>query len=153
MAYLHKKLMKTFMVFIVFFSAIAPVYGSTITPALKSIALGLQTKSTSMTMPCHKTGSGEAGKIKNHKQTTDQSACFKHCLQYLNDPCLVSLKLDEQLKSNKQTSQEYFITEIQEITSLNLAGLSNKDPPQRILTSAPQKGLSPLLLKTSRFRQ
>lgn len=145
------------MVFIVFFSAIAPVYGSVITPALKSIAFGQNTKSTTMAMPCHNSGSTDkadkADKVKNHKQTTDQSACFKHCLEYLNDPCLASSKPELNNKAINQTSHNYSIIEVQNISSLTIAGLSNKGPPKQIVVSSPLKGLSSLLLNTSRLRQ
>ncbi len=154
MAYLQKILMKTIMVFIVFFSAIAPVYGSVITPALKSIAFSQNTKSTTMAMPCHNSGStNKADKVKNHKQTTDQSACFKHCLEYLNDPCLASSKPELNNKAINQTSHNYSIIEVQKISSLTIAGLSNKEPPKQIVVSSPLKGLSSLLLNTSRLRQ
>jgi hypothetical protein len=155
MAYLQKNLMKTIMVFIVFFSAIAPVYGSVITPAIKSYATGFDTKNVSMTMPCHKMDSHKKNspKVKVHQQTSDQSACFKHCLQYLNDPCLASAKPELKNKAIKQTSVKYSITEVQKISSITISDLSNKGPPKQIVLSSPLKGLSSLLLSTSRLRQ
>lgn len=155
MAYLQKNLMKTIMVFIVFFSAIAPVYGSVITPALKSITFSSQTNSVPMAMPCHKMESHKKNnpKVKDQLKTSDQSACFKHCLQYLNDPCLASAKPELKNKAIKQTSIKYSITEVQKISSITITGLSNKGPPKQIILSSPLKGLSSLLLSTSRLRQ
>lgn len=156
MAIFQKNIMKVLMTFLVFFSALAPVYGSTITPALKSLTFTSKTdlssshsNSSDMAMPCHK-GEMKEKESKSYKQKK-HSACFKHCLQYLNEPCLSTTKQELQKLDNKQSKADYFIKETSQIASTSLIPLSNKDPPFRQPHSK-SKGLSTLLKQTSRLR-
>lgn len=156
MAIFQKNIMKVLMAFLVFFSALAPVYGATITPALKSLTFTSKTdlssshsSSSNMAMPCHKGEMQE--KESNSYQANKQSACFKHCLQHLNEPCLSITKQELQKLDNKQSKADYFIKEISQIASTSLIPLSNKDPPLRQPHSK-SKGLLPLLKQTARLR-
>ncbi len=139
---------KIFMVLLMFFSTIAPVYAITFLPSVKNLAngtyqmAGTQKKSADRAAPCHDL-------IRFH----EQELCFKHCLQYLNVPCLVPSKIDV-MEDPERFSNPVYIVAIFRIPPSSLYEVSSsRDPPHYFPWVSTRTGISAIILQTSRIRR
>lgn len=163
MAKLRKSFLKTIMVFVVFFTTIAPVYA-----AGNASSLSLLQKDTSeiqaqdRAMPCHKSVVQSAPKdtkqAVNTISTEKQVSCFKHCLNYLNKPWLATKKLElkqelaEKNKADVQTSLSNSLRPIMKGSLLSRAPPIAAEFQHTSFYTPKNKGLSKLLLMTARLR-
>lgn len=163
MAKLRKSFFKTIMVFVVFFTTIAPVYA-----AGNASSLSLPPKDTSKiqaqdkAMPCHmsvaQTIPKHTKQAVNYISSEKQVFCFKHCLNYLNEPWLATKKTELKQELTKKYKADAQITLSTSLTTIMKGSLISRAPPiaaefRHTSFYTPQnKGLSKLLLMTARLR-
>lgn len=163
MAKLRKSIFKTLMVFVVFFTMIAPVYA-----AGKASNLSLAPKDTSQiqtqdtAMPCHKSVAQTASKQKKlavtSLSTEKQISCFRHCLNHLNEPWLTTKNTTLNQKTSEKFKSDVHFNLSTSLKPAMKGFLLSRAPPiapefqHSIFNSLPNKGLSKLLLKTARLR-
>lgn len=163
MAKLRKSFFKTIMVFVVFFTTIAPVYA-----AGNASSLSLPQKDTSKiqaqdrAMPCHKSVAQTVPKhtkqTVKYISTEKQVSCFKHCLNYLNEPWLATKNTQLKQELTKKYKADAQITLSTSLTPVMKGSLLSRAPPiaaafQHTSFYTPKnKGLSKLLLMTARLR-
>lgn len=163
MAKLRKSFFKTIMVFVVFFTTIAPVYA-----AGNASSLSLPQKDTSevqpqdRAMPCHmsvaQTVPNHTKQVVKYNSTEKQISCFKHCLNYLNEPWLATKKTELNQELTKKYTAYAQISLNSSLTPIMKGSLLSRAPPiaaefRHSSFYTPQnKGLSKLLLMTARLR-
>ena len=142
----NKTGLKSALAFLMFFSAISPVYANAILPSFKS-ALGFKAQTqTAHTMPCH------SAQKPAEAQREAKELCFQHCLQYFNEPCTLSSRDDRSIKKASPSKPKFLIIDEIQTAAPHFEVISLTDPPQNYIEVTPSKGLSPLLLTTARLR-
>ena len=143
----YKTGLKTIMVLLVFFNTIVPVYANTMMPTLKDLfgnsQLAVESKHT---VPCHR----EIQKASSFSNM--QELCFQHCLQYLNEPCIISHKADALDIVGTQKQYKSILVSLQRLPQVQYEISSQTDPPESHLLVRSKKGLTSTLLLTSRLR-
>ncbi len=146
MASLFKTGLTTTLVLLVFFSTVVPVYANNIIIPLKNfLSYELQTQADHE-MPCHAVREKEVAK-KNI-----QGLCFHHCLQYLNEACIISSRDKILTKTAFSSPLKIWIVDVEQSTLPQSEVLSQTDPPWTFPRLRSTKGIPPLLLHTARLR-
>ena len=143
----YKTGLKTVMVLLVFFNTIAPVYANSIMPSIKEFfGKSRHAIESNHTVPCHR-------EIQTSSSFLNmQELCFQHCLQYLNEPCIISHKADALVIEDKQKQYKSILVSLQRLPQIQYEILSQTDPPESHLLVRSKKGLATTLLLTSRLR-
>ena len=140
------------MVLVVFFSTIAPVYANFIVPIVKSaFNQSQQITYAGHEMPCHDAlKKGALQKAVVNKSI--QELCFQHCLQYLNEPCVISARSDVSIEKSQKSPAKFMSVDVHLLHGLHFDIMSLTDPPKVEAWDKPTKGIPALLLQTSRLR-
>lgn len=151
---LRRKILSVFMMLMVLFGAVTPVYASQVVPALAFVLNGFVDQSpqkssgefrdvmqASKVMPCHKL-----------EKTSREALCFKHCLSSLNQPCLLSASNQLDGLADASTKLSFDIAPFLVPDHRVLQRLSGADPPLDEMLNKREKRLSIILLTSSRFR-
>ena len=147
MVHMLKTGLKIATILMVFFSTIAPVYANANIPPLKNFfSQSQQVAYADHTMPCH----GALEKVAAKKNM--QELCFQHCLQYLNEPCVIPSKSDLSVEKAQQSPSKSMIVDMLQTPGLQFEVISLTDPPSGSIWNKSTKGIPSILHQTSRLR-
>lgn len=103
-------------------------------------------------LPCHKAVQNQIPKQKKHVKSDQQSLCFQHCLQSLNDPCLTTTEPEFIEVRDTQLNYKFTIARLLNLLPSQFEMISGTDPPYIISALPHRTGLSALITTTSRIR-
>lgn len=147
MTNLLKTGLKIAMVLMVFFSTIAPVYANAIIPPLTNFfSHSQQMTHAAHNMPCH------GGLEKVAAQQNMQELCFQHCLQYLNEPCVIPTRLEISIEKAQQSPSKLVVADVLKSPAFQFEVISLTDPPREPIWNKSTRGIPTILLETSRLR-
>lgn len=146
----------------VMFSTIAPAYAIGPIPSAMTNPTAeftnhstLATKASSSHkahLPSHKAAQNQIPEQKINDSSDQQSLCFQHCLQSLNEPCLTTSDPEFIEVRDNQKDYKFTIARLLNLLPSQYEMISGTDPPF-IISAVPHcTGVSALILTSSRIR-